>query len=64
MPEKFFDCQHPLLREPPEDVAVRYDWYIYPNNEDTKNYTNKEFKILQVSSVFDKCASVASRSFL
>jgi hypothetical protein len=26
LPEDFFTCEHSLLRVPPRDVAVKYDW--------------------------------------
>jgi hypothetical protein len=47
VPKKFFDCDQPLLREPPEDAAVRYDWFIYPNGNDVSNMTLRPFRILQ-----------------
>ena len=31
--ENIFTCYAPLLRVPPEDLAVRFDYYIYPNTE-------------------------------
>lgn len=34
MPEDFFfNCTTPLLRVPPKDIAVKYNYYIYPNTE-------------------------------
>lgn len=47
LPKKFFDCGEPLLREPPLDTPVRYNWWIYPNQKDTANYTKKPFRVLQ-----------------
>ena len=31
--EDFFECESPLLREPPLDVAEIYDWNIFPNGD-------------------------------
>lgn len=47
IPKNFFECDAPLLREPPVDAPVKYDWFIYPNNKDTANYSNKPFRVLQ-----------------
>lgn len=33
LPEDIFTCKAPLLRVPPDDLAVKYDYYIYPNTE-------------------------------
>mmetsp|Transcript_22853 Transcript_22853/g.34650 ORF Transcript_22853/g.34650 Transcript_22853/m.34650 type:complete len:500 (-) Transcript_22853:47-1546(-) len=47
IPKNLFECDTPLLREPPIDVAVKYDWYIYPNGKDILNYAKKPFRVLQ-----------------
>jgi peptidyl serine alpha-galactosyltransferase len=47
IPKHLFDCNSPLLREPPTDVPVKYNWFIYPNNKDTKDYSHKPFRVLQ-----------------
>ena len=36
----FFNCSTPLLRVPPKDLAVKYDYYIFPNGE-RKDYRNE-----------------------
>ena len=36
--EDFFDCDTPLLREPPTNVGTIYDWYIFPNGVEMKDY--------------------------
>ena len=36
--EDFFDCDAPLMREPPKNVAEMYDWHIFPNGVDSGNY--------------------------
>lgn len=41
LPEDFlFNCETPLLRVPPKDIAVKYDFYIFPNGE-RKDYRNE-----------------------
>lgn len=47
IPKNLFACDAPLLREPPDDTPVKYDWFIYPNNKDVANYTSKPFRVLQ-----------------
>ena len=42
--EDFFTCAAPLLRDPPQDVSVKYNWWIYPNNVESVNYTEKTFR--------------------
>lgn len=46
LPQDFFACDSPLLRVPPEDLAVRYNYFIYPNTERT-DYDDKR-KSLQI----------------
>lgn len=48
--EDFFTCEAPLLREPPRDVAARYNWWIFPNEHEMVNYTktpSREQEIVQ-----------------
>jgi hypothetical protein len=41
LPEQFFfNCSAPLLRVPPEDIAVQYSGYLFPNLQERMNYTN------------------------
>jgi len=42
--EDFFTCEAPLLREPPKDVSARYNWWIFPNEKEMQNYTEKEYR--------------------
>lgn len=47
IPRNLFECDAPLLREPPMDVAVKYDWFMYPNEKTIKNYAKRPFRVLQ-----------------
>ncbi|KAL3919038.1 MAG: hypothetical protein SGILL_003954 [Bacillariaceae sp.] len=37
--EQFFECDAPLLREPPLNVGDIYDWFIFPNNQETADFS-------------------------
>jgi peptidyl serine alpha-galactosyltransferase len=39
--EDFFECDAPLMREPPRNVAEIYDWYMFPNGIEFKNYKSQ-----------------------
>lgn len=58
IPKNLFECGAPLLREPPQDAPVKYDWFMYPNNKDSANYTNKPFRVLQ--NGWAMCRMIAS----
>lgn len=46
LPEDFFfNCRTPLLRVPPKDIAVKYNYYIFPNGE--RNEYRSETSIKQ-----------------
>lgn len=46
LPEDFFfNCKTPLLRVPPRDIAVKYNYYIFPNGE--RNEYREEMSIKQ-----------------
>jgi peptidyl serine alpha-galactosyltransferase len=38
--EDFFECKSPLMKEPPKNVGEVYDWHIFPNGVENKNYHN------------------------
>lgn len=38
--ENFFDCDAPLMREPPLNVGDIYDWFIFPNGFETKDFSD------------------------
>ena len=39
--EDFFECESPLLREPPLDVAEIYDWNIFPNGIEGEDFAKR-----------------------
>ena len=39
--EDFFECDSPLLREPPLNVAELYDWNVFPNGIEGENFLKK-----------------------
>jgi hypothetical protein len=42
LPEQFFfNCSAPLLRVPPEDIAVQYNGFLFPNLQERMNYTSE-----------------------
>eukprot|EP00547_Thalassionema_nitzschioides_P008075 CAMPEP_0194224584 /NCGR_PEP_ID=MMETSP0156-20130528/37842_1 /TAXON_ID=33649 /ORGANISM="Thalassionema nitzschioides, Strain L26-B" /LENGTH=424 /DNA_ID=CAMNT_0038956227 /DNA_START=27 /DNA_END=1298 /DNA_ORIENTATION=+ len=47
--EDIFDCNAPLLRDPPLDVGTIYDWNIFPNGVDMHDYKNpsKHYQLVQ-----------------
>jgi peptidyl serine alpha-galactosyltransferase len=36
--EDFFKCTSPLMKEPPRNVGEIYDWHIFPNGVEFKDY--------------------------
>jgi hypothetical protein len=38
--EAFFECDAPLMKEPPLNVGDIYDWYIFPNGIETADLSN------------------------
>mmetsp|Transcript_19145 Transcript_19145/g.21890 ORF Transcript_19145/g.21890 Transcript_19145/m.21890 type:complete len:544 (+) Transcript_19145:153-1784(+) len=57
IPKNTFNCDAPMFREPPEDVAVKYDWFHYPGGQ-IKNFANKPLKVLQ--NGWSMCRLIAS----
>ena len=47
IPKNFFNCKSPLLRAPPDDTAAKYNWYVFPNNQDVMVFNKRPFRILQ-----------------
>lgn len=47
--EDFFDCEAPLMKEPPLNVGEIYDWYIFPNGWEVKDHsrTDKQHFIIK-----------------
>jgi hypothetical protein len=50
--ENVFDCDAPLLMEPPLDVAERYSWSIFPNEIETFDYSTKHPEQIQRNGWF------------
>ena len=47
-----FDCDAPLMKEPPMDVAERYSWSIFPNGIETYDYSTKHSEQIQRNGWF------------
>jgi len=47
--EDIFDCDAPMLREPPLNLGEIYDWNIYPNGVDMHDYKDpsKQYQLVQ-----------------
>jgi hypothetical protein len=53
--ENFFECDAPLMREPPLNVGEIYDWYIFPNGVETKDYSKPKDQHFIVEHVWMLC---------
>lgn len=60
-PDFFFNCTTPLLRVPPKDIAVKYDYYIFPNGErmDYKSETSIKQHGFMTCTLIDALNEVA-----
>jgi len=58
IPKNTFQCDAPMFREPPPDVAIKYDWFIYPNQKDIQNFAHRPFKVLQ--NTWSMCRLITS----
>jgi len=55
-----FVCTAPLLRVPPRDVGSRYDWYIFPNEDIKKKFTERNQLIDIIYNSYALCTMIDS----
>jgi hypothetical protein len=58
--EEYFECDAPLMAEPPKNVAEVFDWYMFPNGVEWKDYSRPDRHHLLVKHGWMLCIVVYS----